>query len=175
MGQTQSNYAQGDPHEFFHRKTMKEVDINRYAGTWWETAKYPLKWEQGCRRATAEYTYDEVNGVLKVENSCWADLSGKELIYSRSGEAWIPNMDDQGRMKLIFNDGLPSDGVSDYLIHWTDYDNYALVGGSNGQYFWILSRKEKIPSDDIDMLIDKVEEYKYDPEKLIWDGNVSGF
>lgn len=177
MGQTQSNFVLGDDydhhgHKHVDRKTMKKIDLNRYTGTWWEAAKYPIKWEKECVSATANYTFDKIKQVLKVKNSCWSDPNAKKLIYSRTGEAWIPNMEDQGRMKLEFTDGLPSDGVSDYLIHWTDYDNYAIVGGSDGQYLWVLSRKQKIPSGDIDMLIEYVKTYQYDPQKLVWNNYV---
>ena len=144
--------------------TMKTLYTARYSGDWWEIAKYPLFWENDCDRATANYIYDPARKVIKVTNRCWKD---GQVIRTRTGEAYMPNMSDQGKLRLNFTDGLPSDGESDYWVHWTDYDNYAIVGGGSKQYLWVLSRREKMPQGDIDMIMDKVRSYGYDTERLI--------
>lgn len=144
-------------------KTLDQVNFDRYGGTWWEFGSYPLKWEANCDRSTAEYQFDSVKKVLKVTNNCWKD--GK-ISYSRTGEAYVPNMNDQGKLRLNFTDGLPSDGESDYYIHWTDYDNYAIVGVPSGEYFWILTRKEKIPRSEIPRIVKLVQTYGYDIDRV---------
>lgn len=144
--------------------TMKVLDTARYGGDWWEIAKYPLVWEQDCERATANYAYDPIKRVIKVTNRCWQD---GQVVRTRTGEARMDNMADQGKLRLNFTDGLPSDGESDYWVHWTDYDNYAIVGGGSGMYLWVLSRKEKMPAGDIDMIMDKVKSFGYGTDKLI--------
>ena len=77
-----------------------------------------------------------------------------------------PTRPTPDKLSLLFNDGLSNDGVGDYWVHWTDYCNYALVGGSTDKYFWILSRKETIDKSDIPYLTKLVEKYGYDPCKV---------
>lgn len=144
--------------------TMKKLDVYLYSGEWWEIAKYPLIWESDCERATANYSYDSFKNVIKVTNICWVN---GQVIRTRTGEARMDNMNDKGKLRLNFTDGLPSDGESDYWVHWTDYTSYAIVGGRDGKYLWVLSRKEKMPRGDIDMIINKVKSYGYDTDRLI--------
>ena len=164
------------------QKTLTTLDTIRYGGDWWEIARYPLFWENDCERATANYVYDPIKKVIKVTNRCWRN---GQIVRTRTGEARMTNMADQGKLRLNFTDGLPSGPKpriddprtpldsknqvleSDYWVHWTDYNNYAIVGGGDGNYLWVLSRKEKMPQGDIDMIMDKVRSYGYDTDRLI--------
>ena len=144
---------------------MIESDPERYSGKWWELAKYPLKWEFGCERSTADYKYYPKTREVYVTNSCWED--GK-LIGKRTGVAKIEDKTDPGKLTLRFTDGLPSDSAyAPYWVHWTDYSNYAIVGGPSGKNLWILSREKRVPADDIPMLLEKVKQFGYDPYDLL--------
>lgn len=37
-------------------KTVPNVDINKYGGTWYEIASIPLFWQRGCVNTKATYT-----------------------------------------------------------------------------------------------------------------------
>ena len=145
--------------------TQKDFDIYRYLGNWNEIAKYKFKWEESCNFASAEYSWDPIRGVMIVKNNCLDAVHRK--IYSRSGVARIPNINDTSKLRIKFNDGLPADPEGDYYVFYTDYDNYSIVGTPSKDLLWILSRKKKIPVKDVPMLLKKVSSFGFDPEKLI--------
>ena len=122
-------------------KTQKDFNVTRYLGKWYDVAHKEFKWQKGCAFSSAEYSWDSIKKLMVVKNNCLNP--NREIIYSRSGEARIPNMNDKSKLKIKFTDGLPSDPEGDYFVHWTDYDNYSIVGG--GGFLWILSRSPQIP------------------------------
>lgn len=48
--------------------TVKNLDVNRYMGKWYEIARYDHWFERGLVGATAEYSL-RPNGKIKVINS----------------------------------------------------------------------------------------------------------
>jgi lipocalin len=145
--------------------TIDTFDPKRYSGRWYEIAKYKFKWQLDCADSVAIYVWDTQNQKLLVENQCY-DKNGIH-IRSRFGEAIIPNPNDPGKLILNFTDGLPKDPKGDYWIHWTDYDNYSIVGGPSKQFLWLLSRKDKIKASEVEPLLKKIRSYGYDTEKLM--------
>ena len=144
--------------------TMKNLDVGKYMGRWYEIAKYPMVWEKDCERATAQYTWDDTTQKVLVENKCWV---GKELIRTRRAEAWIPDPNDKSKLLIKFNDGGPSDfGPAPYWVHWTDYNN-AIVGGPSGRFLWWLSRKSQVNPSEVEPMLKRVASFGYDPEKLM--------
>lgn len=136
------------------------MDLKRYQGLWYEIAKFPYKWEIFCDTATAYYNFDEVQNVLNIENTCWN--SGKN-VGSRNA---IGLHIEPFLLKVIFNDGLPNDGWGDYLIEYTDYDNYAIVGSPSKENLWILARKQQITYKEYMKLLNIVSNRGYDLNKL---------
>jgi len=45
------------------------VDLNKYAGKWFEIASYPMSFQKNCYCVTADYTMTD-KGYVKVYNSC---------------------------------------------------------------------------------------------------------
>jgi len=147
-------------------ETKKNFDPSRYAGEWHEIGKYYLFWEKDCYSAKAIYTFDAIQNIIKVENQCLA--SNGNILYSRFGEARIPDLNDKSKLLLKFTDGLPADiGESPYWVFDTDYDNYSIVGGPSGKYLWILSRKPTMRAMDVIPLLEKIRSYGYDPDRLM--------
>lgn len=148
-------------------------DPQRYAGEWHEIFKIPFFWEQGCTETRAQYQVIKKD-LIQLTNTCvFADK--KE--FSRSGQAQLIenkfNQQDQTVAKFLieFNDGLPSDGVGDYWIHWTDYF-FSVVGGPDRDFLWLLARKPVIIEKELEEFLRFVEELGYDLEKLELQKNV---
>lgn len=139
-------------------------DSNAYLGTWYEIARFPLKWESQCVNATAKYTRGENNTII-VENTC---ILENGTTYSRRGIASVPaNSKRKDHFKLVFNDGLPSDGPSDYWVLDTDYLNYALVGNEKRDQLWILSRQPMMSSCLYSALVTVSRTLSYDTTKIL--------
>ena len=63
------------------------VDLTHYAGTWYEIARYPHGFEEGCVGSKATYTLRD-DGKISVLNECY-DKSFSGKIRSAKGKAWI--------------------------------------------------------------------------------------
>ncbi len=49
--------------------THGPVDLERYQGLWYEIARFPNRFEEGCAGVTAEYSLN-ADGTVKVVNTC---------------------------------------------------------------------------------------------------------
>jgi apolipoprotein D and lipocalin family protein len=49
--------------------TVPFVDLQKYAGKWFEIASFPQRFQKGCDYTTAEYTMTD-KGFVIVENRC---------------------------------------------------------------------------------------------------------
>ena len=142
--------------------TVRQLDLNKYSGEWYEIAKYPFRYQTDCDRAKAIYNVGPNNQLL-VENQCWLD---NELIRSRTATATIPNHNQPGKLKIMF-DGFPRDPTpGDYWVHWTDY-NTAIVGGPSGKMLWWLSREPTVLASDVEPMLKLIRSYGYDTERLM--------
>ncbi len=157
--ETEDFSASLDP--FDHLKTVKNLDLQRFTGTWWVMAHHPNKWEEGCQRSTREVTY--INNILNIKNVCWREGKvSKELDQVID----IPNPSDKGKMKATF----VQKNIEHHLwVHDTDYLNYALVGDPIYHKMWIWTRQEKVDEKLIPKFMDSVADYGYNPDQLMVD------
>lgn len=141
--------------------TVKELDINRYLGMWYEIARFDHRFERNLVGVSASYSMRD-DGKIKVVNQGYKNtLDGK---LSRAvGKAKLT--DEPGKLKVSF-----------FWIFYADYfvleldDSYkwALVGSSNDKYLWILSRTPKLKENQLNHILEKAEQRGYDTSKLIW-------
>ena len=135
-------------------------DPERYLGTWYEVARYPVPFEAGCVGVTAEYGALE-DGSISVKNTCRrADGSIRSVI---EGSAEVVG---RGRLKVSFP-SVPF-GASDYWVLWVD-DGYrtAVVGAPNGRSGWILNREPEIPADRLAAAREILDFNGYDLSRLM--------
>jgi apolipoprotein D and lipocalin family protein len=146
-------------------ETQKNFDVNRYLGRWYEVAKKPFPFEKDCTYAIADYAWDQENQVMTIKNSCLD--KNRKVIRESLGRARIPDMNDKSKLKVKFSgpDAWPGEG--EYNVIYTDYDNYSIVGDSSRRFLWILSRKMRIPKEDVAMLLDKVKTAGYNPDEVL--------
>lgn len=116
--------------------SMAVFDPARYAGLWYEIARFPTPFQAGCTHTTAEYGL--TGSGLSVRNSCRKD--GRRVVIEGSATVSGP-----GRLKVRL-DGAPV--AADYWVLWVD-EGYrtAVVGVPSGRAGWILNRTPDIPAD----------------------------
>lgn len=116
--------------------TAPYVDLNRYAGEWYEIESFPTWFQSGCVGSRASYT-PMPDGTVKVINSC--DRRGKPS--SVEGTARVVPGSNNSKLKVSFFG--PFEG--DYWILDLDPDyRWVAVGSPNRRYLWILSRTPHI-------------------------------
>lgn len=141
--------------------TVKEVDIPRYMGVWYEIARYENRFEKDMTNVSATYTLKS-NGRIKVENAGFRNGKHKKA----TGRAKLPDPKEPGKLKVAFFLWF----YADYYILELDQVNYnyVLVGSSSDKYLWILSRTRQLPKDVLDRLLNLAEQRGYDTQKLIY-------
>ena len=119
--------------------TVTGLDPARYAGRWYEVARFPVVFQGQCAgAATVEYGL-RPGGALSVANTCPTADGGVSRIEGVARPAGV------GRFEVRF-DGLPFAGP--YWVLWID-EGYrtAVVGVPSGRAGWILNRDPAIPPD----------------------------
>lgn len=144
--------------------TIKDFDINRYLGLWFEIGRFDHSFERGMVGVTAMYSLNE-DGTIKVVNSGYKDsFQGK---FKRAiGKAKPADKNNPAKLKVSFFLWF----YGEYNILELDKENYsyALIGSSSDKYLWILSRSPKLSDDVLEFLIKRAKERGYDTSKIIW-------
>ena len=114
----------------------KAVDLARYAGKWYEWARYENRFEQGCERVTAEYRPSR-DGTLRVINTCGC-RPDEPSAHTAVGRAKIVAGSANAKLKVSFFGPFY---VGNYWVldHDDDYQ-WSIVGEPSGRYLWLLTR-----------------------------------
>ena len=142
--------------------TVKEVNLEKYAGKWFEIAKLPNRFEKGLECATATYTIKK-NGKIEVFNQAYLS-NNKSKIKNINGTAWVPNPAYPGILKVRFF--WPFSG--DYQIIYLDEQyNHVLVGSPSRKYLWILARTKQLDDATYNKLLEIAKTNGFDINKVV--------
>jgi apolipoprotein D and lipocalin family protein len=81
-------------------ETVKQVDLRRYAGKWYEIAAFPQRFQKGCTCTTAEYEMTD-QGWIRVINTCHKDSPEGKLSVAR-GKAFIVPGSGNAKLRVQF-------------------------------------------------------------------------
>jgi apolipoprotein D and lipocalin family protein len=139
------------------RPFIKNFDLNRYLGTWYEIARFPHSFEEGLVGVTATYSLLPT-GMIKVENAGMkGTLDGKRDIAT--GKAKPAGKPTEGHLKVSFFLFF----YADYFIMDLDPDyRWALIGSKSDSYLWILSRTPQIDDNTYNKILEKARSLGYD-------------
>jgi len=142
-------------------EVVSYVDLNRYTGTWFEIARFPHRFQEGCVGSRATYTLLE-DGKIGVLNQCYkGSLNGE--ISSARGKAWVTETKTNAKLKVRFFWPFTGDY---WIIDLGENYEYAVVGHPNRQYLWILSRTPEMDETLYDRILKKLRDQFYDVSKL---------
>jgi apolipoprotein D and lipocalin family protein len=149
--------------------TVAHVDLQRYAGRWYEVARLPLYWEKKCASdVTATYTLLP-DGKVDVLNQCrkadgtMTQSHGSATVVSKDGAG----AEDKSNSRLKVTFFWPFRG--DYWILALDPEyRWAMVGTPNRENLWVLSRTKVLDKDVMAKLLAKARELGFDTGKLIY-------
>lgn len=142
---------------------VKELNLQKYLGTWYEIARYNHVFERGLVGVTANYSLRD-DGKIKVINSGYKKtLEGK---FSKAvGKAKIPEPENApAKLKVSFFLFF----YGDYFVMELDKDyQWAVIGSSSDKYLWILSRSPQMEQNLYDELLNRLIKRGYDVSNLI--------
>ncbi len=124
--------------------TVSAIDLNRYAGRWFEVARLPMWFERNCQGdITATYTLRSDNRI-DVINRCRTEKGA----ISAKGIAEVPDPDHPAQLRVRF----APDWLAWLPVVWGDYwvieldpeYRWVMVGAPSRDYLWILSRSPQL-------------------------------
>ena len=144
-------------------KTVKQVDLKRYSGIWYEIAKIPNSFQDQCAYGTtAEYKIDE-DGDIVVINSCYEEEGNLDVA---EGLAKVVDKKTNSKLEVSFVSFL---GIrpfwGDYWIIglYLDY-KWAIIGTPTRKYGWVLSRTPSLTENTLQEIFSILKSQHYNPE-----------
>ena len=139
---------------------IKDFNINKYLGTWYEIARFNHIFEKNLYNVKAEYSLKDNKIIIK--NSGYNKKTGKQKIIT--GTATIKNK-NIGQLKISFFAPIKSE----YNIILLDKNyRYAVVSGKNYNYLWILSRNKNMDEELYNKILNKVKNMGFSVENLVY-------
>jgi apolipoprotein D and lipocalin family protein len=148
--------------------TVASVDLNRYAGRWYEIARYPNRFQKQCAgNTTADYKLLP-NGRIEVINQCRESDGSVKAV---KGEARINDKASNAKLEVRF---APS-YLSFLPFVWGDYwiidlgpnYEYSVVGDPSRKYFWILAREPRLDEKTYAGILERAAAKGFDPAKVV--------
>jgi apolipoprotein D and lipocalin family protein len=138
------------------------VDLTRYTGTWYEIARYPHSFQEGCVGSKTTYTLSD-DGKISVLNECY-DKTFDGKIRSAKGKAWVVDPTTNAKLKVSFF--WPFSGHY-WIIDLGENYEYAVIGHPKRKYLWILSRSKEIEGEVYETILSRLRDKQYDTSRLI--------
>ena len=138
--------AQSD--KIIDNRAIDTLNLKKYVGLWYEIARFDHPFERGLVGVTTEYTI-KPDGSIKVIGRGYQDsLRGekKEIV----GHVHIPDTTQPGVLEV----------EKDYSA--------ALIGSSQCDHLWIVSRTPKLPPNKLKDLMQRAQRRGYDTTALIF-------
>ena len=143
------------------KSTVKEFEIDKYLGTWYEIARFDHKFERGLQGVTTSYLRQNDGSIKVLNQGFYNSLKGKR--FQAEGRAKLTNK--TGILKVSFFWIL----YADYLIMELDKNyQWALIGSKSDNYLWILSKTPELKENTKSFILEKAIKRGYDVSKLIW-------
>lgn len=140
--------------------SQADLDLERYEGLWYEIARFPVSFQEGCVAVTARYEL-QPTGEISVTNTCREDaLDGPLRSIKGSAEVTGP-----GQLSVSFSQ-IPFVSAP-YWVLWVDEDYLtAVVGVPSGRAGWILNRDPQIPRDRLRAALEVLDFNGYDVTRI---------
>jgi lipocalin len=140
---------------------VESFEIQRYLGTWYEIAKYPVSFERGLVGVQADYSLRGDGDVRVVNSGYKKTFSGPRS--SAEGRAWVPDPAEPAKLKVRF---FWPFSAPYWVIALDPKYEWAVVGDPGRRYLWILSRSKTLPDPLYDEIVSRIHELGYDTSRL---------
>lgn len=129
--------------------TVPSVDLDRYAGTWFELARFPNRFQDQCAGDVRATYARRADGRIDVLNRC-RERDG--TTSDAKGVARVVDAKTNARLEVRFSpkwlSWLPSVWGDYWIIGLADDYSWATVGSPDRKYLWILARTPDLPPAD---------------------------
>jgi apolipoprotein D and lipocalin family protein len=149
-------------------RVVPEVDLARYAGQWYEVARFPNRFQKRCAgEVTAQYTL-QPSGKISVLNRCRLE-NGEQIEaegVARVAGKGQPNSILKVRFAPAFLSFLPQVWGDYQIVALSPDYTHALVGDPAREYLWILSRSPQMDDATYNRLVEEARAQGFDVSRL---------
>lgn len=168
---TPAGPADGAPLMRASLQPVAPVDLQRYAGRWYEQARLPNRFEKTCAgQVTADYT-PLPDGTVHVLNRCEQADGRIDEAAGIARTVAVSGLPGAGRLKVRFAPSwlawVPF-AWGDYWILRLDRDyQVSLVGTPDRQYLWVLSRAPVLDAAALQAELDYARSLGFDVDRVV--------
>lgn len=150
-------------------QTVQSVDLERYAGLWFELARLPVSFQGSDELALAEYELND-EGTIDLVNTAFPPDGSKRSV---TGTAVPVEGSDNAKLKVSIDNffaqlfGSPPEYGNYWILKLEPDYSIALVGSPDRDTLWLLSKMPEISQAKFDRYIDYAEQIGYDTSDLI--------
>jgi apolipoprotein D and lipocalin family protein len=148
--------------------SVPSVDLDRYAGRWYEISRYPNRFQKVCQGDVVVDYARRRDGRVDVTNRCrkadgtWTVANGVARVVDGGANAKL-----KVRFAPAFLSFLPMVWGDYWIIDLDPAYRYAVVGEPGRDYLWVLSREPALDPDIVEAIHDRLREQEYDPSRLV--------
>jgi apolipoprotein D and lipocalin family protein len=146
----------------YQNLAVKNLEIEKYVGQWYEIARFDFKHEKDMKNVTANYSKRD-DGKIQVINK------GYNFVKNEWDEA-------KGKAKFVKDPSIGAFKVSFFGPFYAEYNvvmieedySSALIFGESTKYMWILSRTKTISESVKTKYVNYAKENGFPVENLVW-------
>ncbi|RXZ36068.1 lipocalin [Oxalobacteraceae bacterium CAVE-383] len=146
----------------------RAVDLSRYAGRWYEIAKFPNDFQKQCIANTIADYRILPDSSIEVVNRC--KMASGEINLA-VGEARVADKASNAKLQVRFAPAwlswLPWVWSDYWILELDDAYSVATVGTPNRDYLWILARTPSIPDAEYEKRVDDATKQGFDTSRLV--------
>lgn len=128
--------VQGDP--TVPLQPFAALDLERYAGRWYEIARFPNRHQRRCAQVTAEYA-PRPDGNFEVRGTCPDPAGGRPTV--REG---VARLDGPAELSVGLNAWLPVFRRTVFVLDVSEDYSVAVIGEPRRKYGWIMARAPEV-------------------------------
>lgn len=119
-----------------------DLDLARYAGRWYEVARFPNRHQRRCAQVTADYA-PRPDGTFAVRGTC-PDLEPGGRPTVREG---VARLDGPAELSIGINAWLPVFRRTVVVLDVSGDYSVAVIGEARRKYGWIMARTPEVSDD----------------------------
>jgi len=150
-------------------RSVPELDLSRYAGKWYEIARYPNRFQKQCAgEVTAEYVL-QPDGRIIVINQCRKGDGSVDRAEGVARKASPSGPDSQLKVRFApaFLSFIPAVWGDYWVVGLASDYSYAVVGDPSRNYLWILSRTPSLGADAYQQAVGAAVASGFDASRLV--------
>jgi apolipoprotein D and lipocalin family protein len=148
-------------------RTVPVVDVNRYAGDWFEIARFENRFQRQCVGDVRASYARRADGRIDVVNRC---LTADGQTEAR-GIARLVDKETNAKLKVRFAPAwlswLPPVWGDYWIVGLASDYSWAVVGGPGRDYLWILARTPRLDAESMAAARTAAQDNGFDVARLV--------